>query len=121
MNNTELAIKEIREYSDAQIVFNEYPIPNNHLFVVRGKHCDFYETSTHVCAYLKPSTQMYSDILPKFLRKLREAELNYKSTLPINVFEIGSKIGIFKGIWRMYIELGGDESLKDEFCGDLFD
>lgn len=48
-------IKEIRQYSDMEIIVTDTPIPNNHLFAVRGEFCDFYETSKYVMAYLKPN------------------------------------------------------------------
>jgi hypothetical protein len=52
VNNAE---KEIRQYSDMEIIVTDTPIPNNHLFAVRGEFCDFYETSKYVMAYLKPN------------------------------------------------------------------
>lgn len=45
---------EVREYSDAPIIYIESEVPKNHLYCVRGEYCDFYETSKYVMVYLKP-------------------------------------------------------------------
>lgn len=47
------AEKEVRAYSEADIIYIDNPIQNNHLFAVRGQVCDFYETSKYVMVYLK--------------------------------------------------------------------
>lgn len=45
--------KEVLEYSDSPIMYTPNPIPTNHLFAIRGKLCDFYETSKYVVVYIK--------------------------------------------------------------------
>jgi hypothetical protein len=62
---------EVREYSDAPIIYLDSPIPKNHLFAVRGEHCDFYETSKYVMVYLKPDVQ-------KLQKKLERLEARYE-------------------------------------------
>lgn len=49
------AEKEVRQYSESEIILTDTPIPSNHLFAVRGEFCDFYETSKYVIVYLKPN------------------------------------------------------------------
>lgn len=49
----QLATKRVRQWSNSPIIYNEYPVPHNHLFVVRGELCDFYETTNYVHVYLK--------------------------------------------------------------------
>lgn len=47
-----LAEKEVREYTDKEIIYIDEPVPKNHLYCVRGKYCDFYETSKCVYSFL---------------------------------------------------------------------
>jgi len=49
------AIAEVREYaSDTDpIRFLDSPIPKNHLYCVRGKYCDYYQTTNMISVYVK--------------------------------------------------------------------
>lgn len=54
VSNKELAEKEIREYSDQEIIWTDTGFPKNHLMCNRGKYCDFVQQSKYVIAYLFP-------------------------------------------------------------------
>lgn len=49
------AIEEVKDYAyDVEhIIFREDPIPSNHLYCIRGKHCDYYKTSKAIHIYIK--------------------------------------------------------------------
>jgi hypothetical protein len=49
------AIAEVKEYASEidPIRFLDSPIPKNHLYCVRGKYCDYYQTTNMINVYVK--------------------------------------------------------------------
>jgi len=43
---------EVREYTNLPILLTKDKFPDNHLFVVRGKHCEFTECTNTVFVYI---------------------------------------------------------------------
>lgn len=84
VNNAE---KEVRQYSDMEIIITDTPIPSNHLFAVRGEFCDFYETSKYVTVYLKPNYKT----------------LNLKTDLPY-LARLSKNFDEFCEFWQMELD-----------------
>ena len=47
-------VAEVREYTDLPIMLIDEPFAKNHLFCVRGKHCEFAEYQNFVHVYIYP-------------------------------------------------------------------
>jgi len=58
-NNTvrDKAIEYVRQYTDKEIIWQDDPFPNNHLYCKRGAICEFAEHQKYVHVYLYPSSE----------------------------------------------------------------